>query len=103
MDELQNVYIAEQGNLANTKKCQEIHCEDFPATLMMKDDEAKDHKKDGCKEMCTDKQIKAKCAKRWGLNADTAGMAYQDECNEETKDGTLTPCKDDGTQKADDD
>lgn len=103
VENLGQVYVAEQGNLANTKKCQEIHCKDFPATLMMKEDEANDHKKEGCKDQCTDKQIKAKCVKRWGLNADTAGMAYQEECQEETKADVLDPCVDDGTTKADDD
>jgi len=100
--ELTDVYIAEQGNLANTKKCQQIHCKDFPQVLVMKDDEAKDAKKEGCKEQCTEKQIKAKCAKRWALAADTARVVFQDECRKETKEGTLEPCKDDGTKEADD-
>jgi len=103
VDNLQQVFISEQGNLANTKKCQQIHCKDFPAVLMMKEDEAKDAKKEGCKDLCTDKQIKAKCVKRWGLSADTASAAYQDECREETTEGTLDPCKDDSQKKSDDD
>merc|ERR1719217_1722073 len=70
---------------------------------MMKEDEAKDAKKEGCNDLCTDKQIKAKCVKRWGLSADTASAAYQDECRTETKEGTLTPCKDDSQKKTDDD
>jgi len=103
MDELKNVYIAEQGNLANTKKCQEIHCKDFPQTMMMKDDEAKDAKKEGCEEQCTEKQIKAKCVKRWDLQMDTARLAFEDQCRTETKDGTLKPCQDEGLGKADED
>jgi len=102
IDELTNVYIAEQGNLANVKKCQQIHCKDFPQVLVMKDDEAKDAKKDGCKDQCTKKQIKAKCTKRWALQADTARVAFQDQCRKETKEGTLEPCVDDGTKEADD-
>jgi len=103
VDNLEQVFIAEQGNLANTKKCQQIHCKDFPAVLMMKEDEAKDAVKEGCNDLCTDKQIKAKCVKRWGLSADTASAAYQDECRTETKEGTLTPCKDDSQKKTDKD
>merc|ERR1719240_2500822 len=103
VDNLANVYEAEQGNLASTKKCQQIHCKDFPATTMMKENEANDYIKDGCKDQCTDKQIKAKCVKRWGLSADTASAAYQDECRTETKEGTLTPCKDDSQKKTEDD
>jgi hypothetical protein len=102
ISELTDVYVAEQGNLANTKKCQQIHCKDFPQILVMKDAEFKDAEKEGCKEHCTDKQIKAKCVKRWALQADTARVAFQDECRKETKEGTLEPCKDDGTKEADD-
>merc|ERR1719316_199761 len=50
VDNLGQVFISEQGNLENTKKCQQIHCKEFPATMMMKDDEAKDYIKDGCKD-----------------------------------------------------
>lgn len=98
--ELQNVYIAEQGNLANTKKCQEIHCKAFPQTLMMKDDEAKEAKKEGCKEMCTEKQIKAKCVKRWNLQGSAVAIVVQEECQEKTKKDKLEPCVDDGTGEA---
>jgi len=34
-DELTDVFVQEQGNMANTKKCQQIHCNEFPAVLMM--------------------------------------------------------------------
>jgi len=100
---LTNVYIAEQGNLANTKKCQQIHCKDFPATMMAKDDEAADIKKEGCKDQCTKDQIKARCGLRWGLQEDTERVKFQDECRKETKEGTLKPCQDDGFGAADDD
>lgn len=101
VDELQNVFIAEQGSLANTKKCQQIHCQDFPAVLMMKDDEAADSVKDGCKDMCTDGAIEAKCSKRWSLNEDTMVAQWQEECHEETKAETLDPCVESGTSDAD--
>merc|ERR1719265_980803 len=100
---LSDVYLAEQGNLANTKKCQKIHCKDFPATMMAKDDEAKDIKKEGCKDLCTKKQIEAKCSIRWGLQEDVERVKFQDECRKETKEGTLKPCQDDGFGAADDD
>jgi hypothetical protein len=103
VQKLTDVYIAEQGNLANTKKCQQIHCKDFPATLVAKGDEAKDIKKEGCKDQCTKKQIEAKCQIRWGLQEDVERVKFQDECRTETKEGTLTPCKDDGLGAADDD
>merc|ERR1719160_288139 len=83
---LTDVYIAEQGNLANTKKCQKIHCKDFPATMVASDDEAKEIKKEGCKDACTKKQIKATCEIRWGLEEDVARVKAQDECKTETKD-----------------
>lgn len=101
VDELANVFVQEQGNLANTKKCQQIHCKAFPAVLMMKDDEAEDAVKDGCKDMCTDGAIKARCVKRWGLNMDTMMSQWQDECNEDTKGATLDPCVEKGTGDAD--
>jgi len=100
---LTDVYVAEQGNLANTKKCQQIHCKDFPATMVAKDDEAKDIKKEGCKDQCTKTQIEAKCTLRWGLQEDTERVKFQDECRAETKEGTLKPCQDDGFGAADDD
>jgi len=103
ISKLSDVYLAEQGNLANTKKCQQIHCKDFPATMMAKDDEAKEIEKEGCKDQCTEKQIKAKCAIRWGLQEDVERVKFQDECHKETKDGTLKPCQDDGFGAADDD
>merc|ERR1719482_2050411 len=43
---LQNVYVQEQGNLANTKKCQEAHCKLFPAVLTAKDDAEADKMKE---------------------------------------------------------
>jgi len=100
---LTDVYIAEQGNLANTKKCQQIHCKDFPATMVAKDDEAKEIEKEGCKDQCTKKQIEARCQIRWGLQEDVERVKFQDECRKETKDGTLKPCQDDGFGAADDD
>merc|ERR1719181_1636921 len=99
---LTDVYIAEQGNLANTKKCQQIHCKDFPATMVAKDDEAKEIEKEGCKDQCTKEQIEAKCQIRWGLQEDVERVKFQDECRKETKEGTLEPCKDDGMKKCDD-
>jgi len=103
IDKLTAVYVAEQGNLANTKKCQQIHCKDFPATMVASDDEAADIKKEGCKDQCTKEQIAAKCVIRWGLQEDVERVKFQDECAKETKEGTLKPCQDDGFGKADDD
>merc|ERR1719420_1412527 len=97
VDELADVFVQERGNLANTKKCQQIHCKAFPEVLMMKDDEAKGAVEDGCKDMCEDDAIKARCSKRWGLNLDTMSATWQEECQKETREGTLTPCMDDGT------
>merc|ERR1719160_1350181 len=103
VQKLTNVYIAEQGNLANTKKCQQIHCKDFPATMVASDDEAMDIRKNGCKDQCTKKQIEAKCQIRWGLEEDVQRVKFQDECRTETKEGTLQPCQDDGFGAADKD
>merc|ERR1719456_2197561 len=50
VDNLQNVYVQEQGNLEGTKKCQKLHCKEFPATVMATDDEAEDIKTKGCED-----------------------------------------------------
>jgi len=101
VDELSNVYQAESGNLANVKQCQAIHCKAFPEVLMMSGSEAVSRKREGCAELCTDKAIEAKCAKRWGLNVDTELAGWQDECHTEIKEGTLDPCMTDGTSEHD--
>lgn len=98
---LENVYIQEQGNLANTKKCQELHCPLFPAVLMAKEPEDKEIKKKGCQDECTDKGIAAKCKKRWDLNLDFSMAGYQSECQGDAKSNTLEPCMADGTKEVD--
>jgi len=103
VDNLQNVYIQEQGNLANTKKCQELHCPLFPATLMAKDDEGEKIKEDGCKEECTEKKIKAKCVKKWDMEVDFKMGAFENECQGSAKSEKLDPCMSDGTAKIDGD
>jgi len=103
VDELANVFLTEQGNLANTKKCVEIHCKEFPEVLMMDESEGETRKEEGCGEFCTEKAIKGRCAKRWDLTVDTQLAGWQDECHDETKAGTLDPCMSDGTGTADGD
>lgn len=101
VDELANVFISEQGGLANTKKCVEIHCKAFPEVLMMDESEGEERKKEGCKESCTDKAIEARCSQSWDLNIDTQLATWEADCHDDSKSGTFDPCMDDGTGKAD--